>query len=85
MEMMENWVPQHPEQPQDTITFNQSGSMTNYLRATSPDIHLSVEEVLASIHDEQINSESASSDDSSVVTSVRSASVIVPDFVLKAC
>jgi hypothetical protein len=68
MEMMENWVPQHPEQPQDTITFNQSGSMTNYLRATSPDIHLSVEEVLASIHDEQINSESASSDDSSVVS-----------------
>ena len=43
--MVENWVPQHPEQPQDTITFNQSGSTTNYLIATGPDIHLTVEEV----------------------------------------
>lgn len=85
MEVMENWVPRHLEQPQDTITFNQLGSTANYLRATGPDIHLSAEEVLASICDEQINSESASSDDSGVVTSVHSASVTVPDFVLKAC
>jgi hypothetical protein len=45
----ENWVPQHPDQPQDTITFNQSGSTANYLRANGHDIHLSVEEVLDTI------------------------------------
>lgn len=47
--LMADWVPQHPDQPQDTITFDQSGSTTNYLRATGPDVHLSVEEVLAAV------------------------------------
>lgn len=82
--MMENWVPQHPDQPQDTITFDQSGSTANYLRATGPDIHLTVEEVLATFQNEQNNSDS-SSDDSGVVSSDRIHTVVVPDFIVKAC
>lgn len=35
IDVVENWVPQHPDQPQDTITFNQSGSTANYLRANT--------------------------------------------------
>lgn len=48
-DVMENGIPQHRGQPQDTISFNQSGSTATYLRATGPDIHLSVEEVLSRI------------------------------------
>lgn len=67
---------------QDTITFNQSGSTANYLRATGPDTHLSVEEVLAGI---QNSGGSSSSNDSGVVTSDRSAHLIIPSFIVKAC
>lgn len=51
-DLMDNWVPQHPDQPQDTITFDQSGSTANYLRANGPDIVLRVEDVLAKIQNE---------------------------------
>jgi hypothetical protein len=84
----ENWVPQHPDQPRDTITFNQSGSTSNYLKANGPDIHLSVEEVLATIQknqNEQNNANSFSSEDSEGVTSERMTNVVVPAFILKAC
>jgi hypothetical protein len=84
----ENWVPQHLDQPQDTITFNQSGSTANYLRANGPDIHLSVEEVLATIQknqNEQNNANSFSSEDSEGVTSETVTNVVVPAFILKAC
>ncbi|CAL5065434.1 unnamed protein product [Urochloa decumbens] len=33
----------HPVQPQDTISFDQSGSTANFLRTNGPDIHLSVD------------------------------------------
>jgi hypothetical protein len=82
-DVMENAVPQHPDQPQDTISFNQSGSTATYLRATRPDIHLSVEEVLAGIQNSQNGS--VSSNDSEVVSSERMANVIVPDFIIRAC
>ena len=39
-DLMDNWVPQHPDQPYDTITFDQSGSTANYFRANGPDIVL---------------------------------------------
>jgi hypothetical protein len=84
----ENWVPQHQDQPQDTITFNQSRSTANYLRANGHDIHLSVEEVLATIQkeqNEQNNANSFSSEDSEGVTSERVTNVVVPAFILKAC
>lgn len=81
LDVVENWVPQHPDQPQDTITFNQSGSTANYLRATGPDIHLTVEEILAGI---QNGDGSDGSDDSGAVSSARSANVIVPSFILRA-
>jgi hypothetical protein len=48
-DVVDDVVPHHPDQPQDTISFNQSGSIANYLRATGPDIHLSVEDILAQI------------------------------------
>ncbi|CAO2144855.1 unnamed protein product [Urochloa humidicola] len=38
-------VPQHPGQPQDTISFDQSGSTAEYLRENGPDITLTVEDV----------------------------------------
>jgi hypothetical protein len=82
MEVVQNWVPQHPEQPQDTITFDQSGCTANYLRATGPDIHLSVEEILVGA---QMLVDTSSSEDSSVVSSVRNANVVVPSFIIKAC
>ncbi|CAN6164029.1 unnamed protein product [Urochloa humidicola] len=39
-------VPQHPDQTQDTASFDQSGSTAEYLRAIGPDIVLTVEDVL---------------------------------------
>ncbi|CAL4963957.1 unnamed protein product [Urochloa decumbens] len=54
-------VPQHPDQPQDTVSFDQSGSTTCYLWAHGPDITLRVEDVLqgkyASSSSESDNSE----------------------------
>ncbi|CAL5074955.1 unnamed protein product [Urochloa decumbens] len=54
-------VPQHPDQPQDTVSFDQSGSTACYLRAHGPDITLTVEDVLqgkyASSSSESDNSE----------------------------
>jgi len=49
MNIDEEAIPHHPDQPQDTISFNQSRSTMNYLRTTCPDIHLIVEEVMADI------------------------------------
>ena len=43
---LEFQVPHHSNQPQDTISFDQSGSTAEYLRATSPDIVLNVEDIL---------------------------------------
>jgi hypothetical protein len=73
-------MPQYPQQPQDSITFNQSGSMTNYLRATGPNIHLTVEDILAGI---QRSGSSSSSSDSGVVTSDRNAYLIIPMFIME--
>lgn len=81
--MEEDMVPQHFVQPKDTLTFVQSGSTAGYLRATGPDIHLTVEEVLAAIQREENNA--SDSDDSGVVTSVRMTNLVVPDFIVKAC
>lgn len=61
----------------DIITYNLSA---NYLRATCPDIHLSVENVLAG----QNSGGFSSSNDSGVVTSDRSAHLIIPSFIIKA-
>ena len=72
-------MPQHPEQPQDSISFDQSA---NYLRATGPDIHLTVEEILAGIQD---SGGSVSSDDLGVVLSDRAKQLTIPSFVLMAC
>lgn len=65
-------MPHHPDQPQDNISFNQSGGTANYLRATRPNIHLRVEDVLAVIQNGQnvVALDSDSSGDSSVVSSV---------------
>ncbi|CAL4993466.1 unnamed protein product [Urochloa decumbens] len=46
VEVVAEIVPQHPDQPQDTISFDQSGSTACYLRAHGPDITLRVEDVL---------------------------------------
>ena len=54
-----NILLQHPDQPQDTISFDQSGSTAEYLRAIGPDIILRVEDICNIMH-------SASSSDSSV-------------------
>lgn len=81
IDVMEIWVPQHLDQPQDSITFNQFGSTTNYLRATGPDIQLSVEEILAGI---QNSGTSPSSDDLGVVSFERVIGLTVPSFILKA-
>lgn len=82
MEVVENWVPQHPNQPQDTITFDQSGRMAKYLRAMGADIHLSMEDIMAEI---QSNARSLGSDESGVVSSEHSANLIIPPFLIKAC
>ncbi|CAN6328775.1 unnamed protein product [Urochloa humidicola] len=55
-------VPQHPDQPQDSISFDQSGSTASYLRANGPDIHLSVE----MIRKGQLGSGSSSSSSSEI-------------------
>jgi hypothetical protein len=85
--LMANWVPHHPDQPQDTITFDQPGSTANYLRATGPDVHLSVEGVLATVAAMQgdQNSNNSSSDDSGTVTSERMVNVVILDFIIRAC
>lgn len=80
-EAHENEVPHHPDQPQDTLSFDQSGSTVNYLRATGPDIHLMVEEVLAGIQ----NSGGSSSGDSGAVSSIRIMTVRIPEFIVNAC
>jgi hypothetical protein len=49
LNIVEDWVPQHPDQPQDTITFDQSGSTANYLRGTGPVAYLDVDKILAAI------------------------------------
>lgn len=85
--LMAEWVPQHPDQPQDTITFDQSGSTANYLRATGPDVHLSVEEVLVAVAAMQgdQNSNNSSSDDSGTATLERMLNVVILDFIIRAC
>jgi hypothetical protein len=40
-----NPFPQHPDQPQDSISFDQSDSSATYLRATGPDLVLRVEDI----------------------------------------
>jgi hypothetical protein len=54
--------------------------MTNYLRATGPNIHLTVEDILARI---QRSGSSSSSSDSGVVTSDRNAYLIIPTFIME--
>lgn len=53
---------QQPQQQHDSVTFDQSGSTTQYLRANGPDIHLTVDMVLQG----QLGSASNSSSSSSV-------------------
>jgi len=64
-QQMNNGPPAHPEQPQDTISFDQSGSTANYLRNHGQDIVLTLDQVMQG----QITIESSSSDSSSSVTS----------------
>ncbi|CAN6173140.1 unnamed protein product [Urochloa humidicola] len=59
-------VPQHPEQQQDTISFNQSGSSANFLRANGPDIQLTVEMILKGKFVQEPSSSSSSGEVSSV-------------------
>lgn len=42
----EDQLPQHPDVPQDTISFDQSGSTAHYLRAQDPDITVNIEDIL---------------------------------------
>jgi hypothetical protein len=42
----EEQLPQHPDVPQDTISFDQSESTAHYLRAHGPDITLNIEDIL---------------------------------------
>lgn len=49
LNIVEDWVPQHPDQPQDTITFDQFGSTANYLRGTGPVTYLDMDKILAAI------------------------------------
>ena len=57
----------HPEHPQDSISFIQSGSTASYLRRHGPDIFLTVHQVLEG----QLGDiSSSSSDSSSSVTSI---------------
>lgn len=58
--------PQHPDQPQDSISFDQSGSSAHYLRANGRDIVLNVEDVLAGIYGTNSADSSSSSSDSEV-------------------
>ncbi|CAN6196796.1 unnamed protein product [Urochloa humidicola] len=64
-------VPQHPAQPQDTISFDQSGSSAYFLRANGPDVNLSVE----MIQQGQLRNDSSSS--SSEVSSVNQSAGVV--------
>lgn len=59
-------VPQHPEQPQDSISFDQSGSTARYLQATGPDIVIRIEDVLAGNYGSSSNSSTSSSSGSEV-------------------
>lgn len=63
-----------PIQHQDSTTFDQSGSTTQYLRAHGPDIHLTVEMVLQ----DQVGSTSSSATSSSD-SSVSSVHQVVLD------
>jgi hypothetical protein len=91
LDVAENWVPQHPDQPQDTVTFDQSGSTANYLRATGPVTYLNVDAILAAIQSGDIlaavqnGADSSASDDSGIVSSARTTTVIVPTFIIRAC
>ncbi|CAL4989039.1 unnamed protein product [Urochloa decumbens] len=55
-------VPQHPDQPQDTVSFDQSGSTTCYLRAHGPDINLTVEDVIQGRYGSPSDSDSSESE-----------------------
>ena len=57
--------PAHPDHPQDTISFDQSGTTAEYLRHHSQDIVLTLEQVLQG----DLGSDSSSSGSSSSVTS----------------
>lgn len=87
----DNWVPQHPDQPQDTTTFDQSGSTANYLRATSPVADLSMEKILAAMQAGNIldaiqnGDDSSSSKDYGSASLIRITNVTVPSFVIRAC
>lgn len=65
----EELFPQHPEHPQDTISFDQSGSTAHYIRAHGPDIVLTVEDVLAGNYGSASSSSSSSSSDAEVQSS----------------
>ena len=82
MNIDEEAIPHHPDQPQDTISFNQSRSTMNYLRTTGSDIHLTVEEVMADI---QNSTSSDGSDSPRVQSALQINMVLVPPFILKAC
>ncbi|RLN03558.1 hypothetical protein C2845_PM13G06880 [Panicum miliaceum] len=59
----EQQVPQHPDVPQDTISFDKSGSTAQYLRAHGPDITLNIDDIFRGT----IQSSSSSSNDASSV------------------
>ncbi|CAN6248342.1 unnamed protein product [Urochloa humidicola] len=59
-------VPLHPDNPQDSISFDQSGSSVAFLRANGPDVLLSVEMITQGLLGKQLTSSSSSSEVSSM-------------------
>lgn len=70
-------IPQHPDQQQESMSFDQSRSTAQYLRAHGPDIHLIVDMVFGGQVDNTSNSSSSSSSGASV-TSANEASLVAP-------
>ncbi|CAN6300043.1 unnamed protein product [Urochloa humidicola] len=73
-------LPQHPEQPQDEISFHHSGSSANFLRANGPDIHLTVEMVRQGQFGRDSSSSSSSNEATSQTAMEVSTDGYVPQF-----
>jgi hypothetical protein len=71
------------------VTFDQSGSTTNYLKATGPVAYMDVDKILAVIQQGEIlamiQTDDGSSEGSGATSLARLPSVMVPPFVYQAC
>lgn len=76
-------VPQHPDHPQDTVSFDQFGSTAEYLRADGPDIVLRVEDVMAGNYGSSNSSSSSDSYSSEVQSSPCMAFQLVESMAFK--